>query len=117
MEKFVEKMVMKPLTARELTCLRWAAIGKTSWEVGVILGLAERTVNFHIHNACRKLDVHGRQAAITIALQAGLLPILTEPPPPSAKNHQLVAAGKRMHRPSQLPRSMHGGAPTPWPAE
>lgn len=107
---------MKPLTARELTCLRWAAIGKTSWEVGVILGLAERTINFHIHNACRKLDVHGRQAAITIALQAGLLPILTEPPPPSVKNHQLVAAGKQAHRPSQSPRSVHEGAPKPWPA-
>ena len=46
---------MKPLTQREKTCLQWAAVGKTSWEMGVILGLTERTVNFHIHNACRKL--------------------------------------------------------------
>jgi len=71
---------MKPLTSRELTCLRWAAIGKTSWEMGVILGLTERTVNFHIHNACKKLQVHGRQAAITAAFQAGLLSMLTELP-------------------------------------
>lgn len=71
---------MKPLTTRELTCLHWAAIGKTSWEMGVILGLTERTINFHIHNACRKLGVHGRQAAITAAFQAGLLlGNLTEP--------------------------------------
>src|SRR5690606_990708 len=68
---------MKPLTERELTCLRWAAVGKTSWEMGAILGLSERTVNFHVHNACRKLGVHSRQAAITAVLQAGLLPALT----------------------------------------
>jgi len=64
---------MKPLTERELTCLQWVAIGKTSWETGRILGLAERTINFHIQNACRKLGVHGRQAAITMALQTGQL--------------------------------------------
>ena len=64
---------MKPLTPRELACLKWVAIGKTSWETGRILGLAERTINFHIQNACRKLGVHGRQAAITQALRSGLI--------------------------------------------
>lgn len=63
----------KPLTDRELTCLQWVALGKTSWETGRIIGVAERTVNFHIHNACRKLGVHGRQAAITQAMRTGLL--------------------------------------------
>ena len=65
---------MKLLTQREITCLSWAADGKTSWEISRILDLAERTVNFHIHNACQKLGVHGRQAAITAALRSGLLP-------------------------------------------
>ncbi|NLC36233.1 MAG: helix-turn-helix domain-containing protein [Alcaligenaceae bacterium] len=64
---------MKPLTERELTCLQWVSIGKTSWETGRILGLAERTINFHIQNACRKLGVHSRQAAITTAMRTGLL--------------------------------------------
>lgn len=64
---------MKPLTQRELTCLQWVSIGKTSWETGRILGLAERTINFHIQNACRKLGVHSRQAAITTAMRTGLL--------------------------------------------
>ena len=54
----------KPLTERERTCLQWVAVGKTSWETGRIIGVAERTVNFHIQNACRKLGVHGRQAAL-----------------------------------------------------
>ena len=81
---------MKPLTLtdRELCCLQWAAVGKTSWEMGVILGLSERTINFHIHNACRKLGVHGRQAAITVALQAGLLTGLTAPTQSRAKTHR-----------------------------
>ncbi len=64
---------MKMLSTRELTCLEWAAAGKTSWEMGIILGLSERTVNFHIRNACGKLGVHNRQAAITVSLQTGLL--------------------------------------------
>lgn len=64
---------MKPLTQRELTCLQWVAIGKTSWETGRILGLAERTINYHIQNACHKLGVHGRQAAITTAMRTGQL--------------------------------------------
>lgn len=73
---------MNLLTDRELDCLRWASIGKTSWEIGIILGIAERTANFHIHNACRKLQVHGRQAAITAAIQAGWLNVLTAAPGP-----------------------------------
>lgn len=64
---------MKLLTSRELECLHWASLGKTSWEIGAILGLTERTINFHIQNACRKLQVRGRQAAITSAHHAGLL--------------------------------------------
>lgn len=64
---------MKPLTPRELACLQWVSIGKTSWETGRIMGLTERTINFHVHNACRKLGVHSRQAAVTVAMRTGLL--------------------------------------------
>lgn len=64
---------MQLLTRRELECLYWASIGKTSWEIGTILGITERTINFHIQNACQKLKVRGRQAAITAAHHAGLL--------------------------------------------
>lgn len=66
---------MKLLTAREHECLLWAAQGKTSWEIGRILGITERTVNFHIANACAKLDVRTRQAAITAALEWGLISV------------------------------------------
>jgi DNA-binding CsgD family transcriptional regulator len=106
---------MKALTVRELTCLRWAAIGKTSWEMGVILGLSERTINFHIHNACEKLAVHGRQAAITAALQAGLLPLLTEAPPQNPGIRAHVRPEKHSHQTSQSLRSRRLTGSKPWP--
>ncbi len=64
---------MTKLTAREHDCLYWAAQGKTSWEMGRILGITERTANFHIANLCDKLGVRTRQAAITAAIQRDLL--------------------------------------------
>lgn len=66
-------MSQKKLSGRETDCLQWAAAGKTSWETGVILGVSERTVNFHLQNACRKLSVHNRRAAVATALRGGLL--------------------------------------------
>jgi DNA-binding CsgD family transcriptional regulator len=99
---------MKLLTDRELTCLRWAAVGKTSWEMGVILGLTERTINFHIHNACRKLNVHGRQAAITSVFRMGLLTALNEPLASHVETHQPLAPEMAPDSPSQFPRSTHG---------
>lgn len=99
---------MKLLTDRELTCLHWAAVGKTSWEMGVILGLTERTINFHIHNACRKLNVHSRQAAITSAFRMGLLTALTEPLASHAGTHLPLAPEMAPDQPSQFLRSRHG---------
>lgn len=66
-------MTKPRLSGRELQCLEWVAAGKTSWEIGVILGLTERTVNFHLLNGCRKLQVFGRQAGVAQALRHGLL--------------------------------------------
>lgn len=62
------------LSNRETTCLHWSSLGKTSWETGRIIGVTERTVNFHISNACQKLGVNSRRAAVVIAVQQGLLP-------------------------------------------
>ena len=61
------------LTPREREALRWAAIGKTSWEIGHILGIAESTVNFHLTTVAKKLQVQGRRAACSKALLLGLI--------------------------------------------
>ena len=44
------------LTRREVECLRWAAIGKTDKEVGMIISLSHATVRYHVHRAGEKLN-------------------------------------------------------------
>lgn len=61
------------LTARELECLRWAAEGKTGWEIGRLLGISERTVVFHVENAAHKLGVFGRRQAVARAIALHLI--------------------------------------------
>jgi DNA-binding CsgD family transcriptional regulator len=61
------------LTARERECLRMAANGMTSGDMGRKLGIAERTVNFHMRNVLRKLDALNRPEAIAKALTRGVL--------------------------------------------
>jgi len=61
------------LSARESECLRWAADGKTSGEIAQLLGLSESTVNFHLNNVVRKLDVVNRQHAVAKAALQGLI--------------------------------------------
>lgn len=61
------------LTKRERECLSWAAEGKTSWEIGQLLNISERTSIFHLQNATHKLGVSGRQAAIARAVSLGLI--------------------------------------------
>ncbi len=57
------------LTERELETLTWAARGKSSADAAVILGISERTVNFHLDNAMRKMGVATRvQAAVKCAM-------------------------------------------------
>lgn len=73
-----EEHRVKPLSERERECLSWVTEGKTSWEIGNILGISERTVHFHLGNACRKLGVNNRQHAVARALLLGLL----DGPPP-----------------------------------
>ena len=61
------------LTLREQECLRWSALGKTSWDISMIQKISERTVNFHLQRAAHKLGVKGRRAAVAQALARGLI--------------------------------------------
>jgi DNA-binding response OmpR family regulator len=61
------------LRARELEALTWAARGKTFWEIGEILGLSKRTVEFHLDNARRKLGVATRTQALIKAATGHLI--------------------------------------------
>ncbi len=61
------------LSQRETDILRWTAEGKTAWEVSVIMGITERTVNFHIRNAVSKLSCVNKTSAVVRASLLGLL--------------------------------------------
>ncbi|WP_338076487.1 helix-turn-helix transcriptional regulator [Bradyrhizobium yuanmingense] len=58
---------------REISCMRWVAEGKSAWEIGMILGISENTVNFHVKNAMRKLGATGRIQAVAIAIRLNVL--------------------------------------------
>ncbi len=72
-------IAMKPqaagivLTVREIEVSRWTADGKTSGEVGDILTISERTVNFHVANFLAKLGSVNKTAGV---LKAAMLRLL-----------------------------------------
>lgn len=61
------------LTTREQDVLRWVAEGKTDWEIGVILTIAESTVKTHMHNAMQKCRVNNRAALVAECLRRGII--------------------------------------------
>ena len=54
-ERVVDGVALSP---REYECLEWAARGKSTWEIGRIIGISRRTAAFHLENAKAKLGVH-----------------------------------------------------------
>ncbi|ABA76626.1 MULTISPECIES: helix-turn-helix transcriptional regulator [Pseudomonas] len=61
------------LSTRELEIVRLCAYGKTAWEIGQILNVAERTVNYHIKNLIVKLNACNKMSAIVKASKLGFL--------------------------------------------
>jgi DNA-binding CsgD family transcriptional regulator len=56
-----------------LETLTWAARGKTSWEIGRILGLSKRTTDFHLDRARIQLEASTRIEAAVKAARAWLI--------------------------------------------
>jgi LuxR family transcriptional regulator, quorum-sensing system regulator BjaR1 len=63
------------LTDRERETLTWTSMGKSSWEIAMILGVSERTVNWFIANAARKLGAVNRTQAVVNAIRGGEIKI------------------------------------------
>ena len=61
------------LSTREVECLRWAAAGKSSDEIAIILGISVYTVSSYFKSATRKLQAVNRMQAIAIALRLRLI--------------------------------------------
>jgi len=54
------------LTNRQREVLAWVSEGKTAWEIGCILNLSQRTVEWHIEEACKRLGAGNRLQAIAM---------------------------------------------------
>jgi DNA-binding CsgD family transcriptional regulator len=61
------------LSDREREILTWIAAGKSVIEIGEILTLSDRTVEWHVQRSIAKLDARTRTNAVAIALRDGAI--------------------------------------------
>jgi DNA-binding CsgD family transcriptional regulator len=59
------------LTPREMQILSWIATGKSDWQIGQILEISNKTVNYHAENLKRKYGVATRIQVVVAALRDG----------------------------------------------
>lgn len=63
---------LQSLSSRQLQILRAAARGLTYKEIGAELGLAERTIKYHMGEIVERLHVNKRAEAVALAKRTGL---------------------------------------------
>ena len=68
-----KKRKLSGVTPREVECLKWAAEGKSEWEISEILSISEHTADKHLSNARRKLGAANRAQAVANAIRWGLI--------------------------------------------
>jgi DNA-binding NarL/FixJ family response regulator len=61
------------LSNREKEVLKWLKEGKRSWDISRILQISRHTVNFHIKNLFKKLNVVNRTQAVSEAMRQGII--------------------------------------------
>ncbi|TWP50021.1 response regulator transcription factor [Lentzea tibetensis] len=71
--KLVGQVRTPPLSAREVEVLKCVARGLSNVEIGRTLFISEATVKTHLLRAFNKLGVSDRTAAVTTAMDRGLL--------------------------------------------
>jgi len=71
---YVRRPPRESLSARETEVLALVAWGRTNAEIGRALYISEATVKTHLLRAFGKLGVSCRTAAVTTAIERGLLP-------------------------------------------
>jgi DNA-binding NarL/FixJ family response regulator len=64
---------VKEISTRELDVLRLVAAGKTNQEIGLQLGISEKTVEKHVGALFTKMKVASRVEAAVLAVQRGLV--------------------------------------------
>ena len=61
------------LTEREFEVLTAVSRGSRNKEIALVLGVTERTIKAHLTNIYNKLGVDSRAAAVSVAIQKGIL--------------------------------------------
>ncbi len=61
------------LSPRQLEVLKWAAVGKTEWEVGAIMNVSTRTVKYHMACALARLGTSNKVSAVARAVRLHLI--------------------------------------------
>jgi LuxR family quorum sensing-dependent transcriptional regulator len=61
------------LSPREIECLKWASVGKSSWEIGMILDLSQTTIEQYIKSAAHKLSATNRVQTVAEAIRGGII--------------------------------------------
>lgn len=61
------------LHPHQLDILRWLNVGKTNWEISMILGMTVHNVKYHVAQLLVKLDAANRVHAVARARERGLL--------------------------------------------
>lgn len=72
------------LSRREFECLKWAAQGKSAWEINQITGVSRRTAAFRLDNARAKVGVGTVKQAIAHFAAENLICPSTLPAPTRA---------------------------------
>jgi DNA-binding CsgD family transcriptional regulator len=67
-----QKMVLRE---REREILTWIAAGKTLAQIGDILNISTRTVEWHLQGTAAKLGAETRTQAVVVALSEGLISV------------------------------------------
>lgn len=70
-----ESFVNVRLSSRQREVLIWTAQGKTTWEISIIIERTEATVNYHLKQLFKKLQVANKTHAVSRALNLGLIGI------------------------------------------
>jgi DNA-binding CsgD family transcriptional regulator len=89
---------IKTMSHREVEILRWISEGKSNPEIGIILDISPRTVQKHVENLFRKLNVSSRTSAAIRAIELGFSSSTAEA---SEYERLLQTRDRRLHQRTQ----------------
>jgi len=87
------------LTSRQLEIAHWLIAGKTDWEIGEILRISRKTVNYHVEHMKRRYGVHSCNQLVAVIMREGGLP-----PPSPGPNATLPTTRPHGHDIASAPK-------------